>query len=596
MRKISLYLRVSTEEAAKAQEGSLISQQQRLEEYVKTRNQLYPNWGKIVGVYVEEGRSAKDTNRPKYQEMLRDVERKKADTILVTELSRLSRSMKDFCDLCDFLRIHGAQFLSLREQFDTTTAAGEMMMFSIMNFAQFERKQTAERVSANFRARALRGLFNGGLPPLGFNVAPNKKGTLLINKKEAAQVRRLFEIFHEKGSIPATLVELKGEGITTKRHIRKDGEAIGGKDYCLKSLWHALRNRHYIGEREINKKSRYNKDESLPKNKEYQTAKASWPGIVSPELFEAVQEQLRTNYRRYKPENWKTFEYTWTSKIHCVKCGKLLVGRSGNGRKGEKYVYYSHKAGANCDFQRYDAKELHIYLRRRLKRLGEWPGFVDQLYREMKDQNSIAEPCDKDRIGEIATEIKSLGEEVSNLVDKLEKLPSGISSDALLERLRLKEARFKVLTNEKQRLESAVNDPESMTIEANALFEFAKRMDKNFSKLTPAERKQIVRLFFGKIEISPTELYIRYNCSKELVTAASQVLDLAIGSDARGADPDGPAARPSFAKRLSRASGLLTMVDGGKAGIRTLDTAFQPYNGLANRRLQPLGHLSSDDI
>ena len=70
MRKINLYLRVSTEEAAKAQEGSLVSQQQRLEEYVRARNLLHPNWGKIVGVFVEEGKSAKNTNRPKYQEML----------------------------------------------------------------------------------------------------------------------------------------------------------------------------------------------------------------------------------------------------------------------------------------------------------------------------------------------------------------------------------------------------------------------------------------------------------------------------------------------------------------------------------------------
>ncbi|MBI4924753.1 MAG: recombinase family protein [Bdellovibrio sp.] len=157
MRTVGLYIRVSTEEQAKIHEGSLVSQRHRLEEYVKARNLIDKNWGTIVATFVDEAKSGKNTNRPQYQEMLRGVERGKINTILVTELSRLSRSMKDFCNLWDFLKAHNAQFLSLREQFDTTSAAGEMMMFSIMNFAQFERKQTSERVSANFKARATSG-------------------------------------------------------------------------------------------------------------------------------------------------------------------------------------------------------------------------------------------------------------------------------------------------------------------------------------------------------------------------------------------------------------------------------------------------------
>ena len=146
MRKLVLYIRASREDLKMNPEGTLTSQRQRLEEYVRSRNIVSPGWGKVVGAYMDEARSAKDTNRPQFQEMLRQIEMRKADTILVTELSRLSRNMKDFCSIWDFLKAHRAQFLSLRENFDTTTAAGEMMIFSIINFAQFEKENRPPNV------------------------------------------------------------------------------------------------------------------------------------------------------------------------------------------------------------------------------------------------------------------------------------------------------------------------------------------------------------------------------------------------------------------------------------------------------------------
>ena len=88
--------------------------------------------------------------------------------VMVTELSRLSRSIKDFSELWEFMQSQGCQFLSLRENFDTSTASGEMMLFSLANFPQYERRQTSERVAANFEARAKRGLWNGGVLPIGY--------------------------------------------------------------------------------------------------------------------------------------------------------------------------------------------------------------------------------------------------------------------------------------------------------------------------------------------------------------------------------------------------------------------------------------------
>lgn len=167
MKKIALYIRVSTEEQARIQDGSLVSQRNRLEEFVEGQNRRDHNWGHIVDVYVDEGRSAKDLKRPEFQRLLNDVRHGRINLILSTELSRMSRSIRDFCDIWDLFKKHQTNFITLREQFDTTTAAGEMMVFNLINFAQFERKQTAERISANWVSRAKRGLWNGGSIPLG---------------------------------------------------------------------------------------------------------------------------------------------------------------------------------------------------------------------------------------------------------------------------------------------------------------------------------------------------------------------------------------------------------------------------------------------
>ena len=146
---IGLYIRVSTEEQALRMEGSLESQKHRLCGYVDIKNMQQQNWGVVVDEYIDDGFSAKDTNRPALQKLIKDLKKGRINTVLVTDLSRLSRSIRDFCVLIDFFKETKTQFLSLKEQFDTTTAAGEMMLFNMINLAQFERRQISERVTLN---------------------------------------------------------------------------------------------------------------------------------------------------------------------------------------------------------------------------------------------------------------------------------------------------------------------------------------------------------------------------------------------------------------------------------------------------------------
>jgi site-specific DNA recombinase len=141
-KRVGYYLRVSTEEQAENPEGSIKNQEERLKLALQFKNSSAP-FGKLAGVYCDIGRSGKDMNRPELQRLLKDIERGEIDLVMVSELSRLSRSIRDFSQIWEFMQAQGCGFMSLRESFDTSNAAGEMLLFSIANFAQFERRQTS---------------------------------------------------------------------------------------------------------------------------------------------------------------------------------------------------------------------------------------------------------------------------------------------------------------------------------------------------------------------------------------------------------------------------------------------------------------------
>lgn len=433
MNKVGIYIRVSSEEQARIQEGSLVSQRQRLEEYVKTQNQNKRGWGDIVDVYCDEAKSAKDMNRPEFQRLLRDIKNGRVNLILATELSRLSRSIKDFCHVWDFLKEHKAKFISLRDQFDTTTASGELMMFNLMNYAQFERKQTGERITANFTARAYRGLWNGGQIPTGYRRNPENKGALLVDKKEAQKLNKIFSIFLKTGNLNRTCKELNAQGIRTKEFTNRKGESKGGNLFTVASLHHILTNATVVGLREINKK-RGNKE----------LVKANWPAILDKNIFDAVQKKLEGNRRKFKPNEWKSYPYPLTGIAKCGECGLSLNGKSAHG-KTKRHHYYDHprtlKSYENghihkCEVQRRNAEKTEGIVLQSLKRILLEPGQIEKgIAAFKKSQNREAPRIEKD-IRQATLEVKAIHQKIKNLVDRVSELPSDISAAPMYDRIK----------------------------------------------------------------------------------------------------------------------------------------------------------------
>lgn len=441
MNRVGIYLRVSTEEQARIVDGSLVSQKSRLEEYVAGQNRRESGWGTIIDVYCDEAKSGKNLNRPEFQRLLEDIRMERVNLVLATELSRLSRSIRDFCELWDLFKKHDAKVITLREQFDTTTAAGEMMVFNLINFAQFERKQTGERISANFLSRAKRGLWNGGRIPLGYDRHPENKGVLIPNSGEAELARTVFRVFLETGSLRETCVVLNKMGLRTK----------GSNFFTISGLYQVLINRTYIGKREIGKKAG-----------KLELVTASWPAIINESTFEEVQKILEANKNRYKPEEWKTYPYPLTEKIVCGECGKKLGGKSAHG-SNRRHHYYEHprklaKDGVThsrrCRLERVRAERTEKMVLGFLKTILAKPEMIAEMVSAYHKQTSQELPGLRGRLKVVEAEIKEHERRVTNLVARLSDLPPEVSAEPIYVQMKHLNEKIAVLKESQVQLQS----------------------------------------------------------------------------------------------------------------------------------------------
>ena len=180
VRRVAFYVRVSTEGQARVVEGSLKNQEQMLVSELRRRN-TGKSWGRHIGSYVDGGFSGSNIDRPEFKRLLADVERGSVDAIFFTELSRLSRSLKDFLHIFEFTQEHNCDLVCLKTEIDTWSTFSNLVVRILMVFAEFERDMTSDRIKRNAYERSKRGLAYGGFEPLGYRRDPKHKGRLLID-------------------------------------------------------------------------------------------------------------------------------------------------------------------------------------------------------------------------------------------------------------------------------------------------------------------------------------------------------------------------------------------------------------------------------
>jgi site-specific DNA recombinase len=231
--RCAIYCRKSSEEGLSQEFNSLDAQYEACLSYIQSQRQ--EGWIAVDDRYDDGGFSGGTLARPALQRLLRDLEARRVDLVVTYKLDRLSRSLSDFVKLIDLFDKHDVTFVSITQQFNTTTSMGRLTLNILLSFAQFERELASERIRDKFVASRRRGLWMGGHLPLGFDLQDRK---LVVNDAEAKLVRHIFQRFLQVGSATKLVQELNSAGHRTKR----------GKPFDKGVLYKLLRNRTYVGE------------------------------------------------------------------------------------------------------------------------------------------------------------------------------------------------------------------------------------------------------------------------------------------------------------------------------------------------------------
>jgi len=242
-KRCAVYCRVSTDERLDQEFNSIDAQKEA--GLASIASQRAEGWIAVPDDYIDPGFSGGNLERPGLKRLLADIEAGKIDIVVVYKIDRLTRSLSDFSRLIEVFERHKVSFVAVTQQFNTTTSMGRLMLNVLLSFAQFEREVTGERIRDKIAVAKRKGIWMGGVPPLGYDV---ENRLLVINEAEAAVVRRIFEEMLTIGSPTQIAAILTSEGVTTKAWTTQEGQTRRGARMDKKYLHKLLRNRIYLGE------------------------------------------------------------------------------------------------------------------------------------------------------------------------------------------------------------------------------------------------------------------------------------------------------------------------------------------------------------
>jgi len=241
--RCAIYTRKSSEEGLEQEFNSLQAQREACEAFINS--QRHEGWVCLPKAYDDGGFSGATIDRPALRQLLSDIAAGRVNTVVVYKIDRLTRSLADFAKIVEILDQRSASFVSVTQQFNTTTSMGRLTLNVLLSFAQFEREVIGERIRDKIAASKRKGMWMGGVPPLGYHAQDHR---LAVIDSEAELVRFIFRRYAELGSVRLLKEELDACGITSKSRTSASGRAIGGKPFSRGALYLILKNRTYLGE------------------------------------------------------------------------------------------------------------------------------------------------------------------------------------------------------------------------------------------------------------------------------------------------------------------------------------------------------------
>src|SRR3984893_10218080 len=241
-RRCAIYTRKCSEEGREQEFNSLAAQREACEAYI--RSQQHEGWLLARNRYDDGGFSGGNLERPAAQRLLTDIRAGRIDIVVVYKVDRLTRSLADFARLVELFDAEAVSFVSVTQQFNTTSSMGRLTLNVLLSFAQFEREVTGERIRHKIAASKRKGMWMGGRVPLGYL----KDRKLIVNPVEAKQVQEIFRAYLEVGCVRKLSAHLEQRRVLSKLRISPSGQEAGGGSHSRGGLYKLLANRIYIGE------------------------------------------------------------------------------------------------------------------------------------------------------------------------------------------------------------------------------------------------------------------------------------------------------------------------------------------------------------
>ena len=275
--RCAIYTRKSSDEGLDQEFNTLDAQHEACAAYIAS--QRHEGWKMLTARYDDGGISGGTLDRPALQRLLADIDAGRIDMVVVYKIDRLTRSLADFAKLVERLEAAKCSFVSVTQAFNTSSSMGRPTLNVLLSFAQFEREVTAERIRGKIAASKKKGLWMGGVPPLGYDPHPDPhRRELVVNEAEAGVVRQLFELYATHRCLNAVTLEADRLGLRSKRHAFSTGRTQGGNRFSRGQIHRILTNPVYLG---------------LIRHKG-----KSWPGthaaIVDCDLSDRVQQLLQS--------------------------------------------------------------------------------------------------------------------------------------------------------------------------------------------------------------------------------------------------------------------------------------------------------------
>jgi len=478
--RCAVYTRVSTSEQAEKDFSSIDAQREAGEAYIAS--QRHEGWSLIPDHYDDPGFTGANVDRPGLQRLMADIQAGKVDTVVCYKVDRLSRSLLDFARLLETFDKHNVTFVSVTQQFSTTTSMGRLTLNILLSFAQFEREMISERTRDKIAAARRKGKWSGGRPILGYDVDQNSK-KLMINQAEASRVRQIFDLYLEHGALLSVVAELGRRSWKTKRWTTHKGAEVGGRAFDKGTLYAMLTNVAYMGQ---------------VRHKEAVYA-GEHEGIVDPAVFKRVQDTLRRNRLNLGADGRNKHGALLKGLLHCGACDCRMVHTASSNGRNRKYRYYTclkaQKRGwATCPTKSVSAPEIEQFVVDQIREVGRDPRLVSETLNQVRArvERQVAE-LEAEWDG-LESALRQHHAEIRGLMAESGRATERTTGRLveLQERIQVAERLQAEIDEELERLKRTVPDEADVR---QALAEF----DPVWNSQTPAEQARIMRLLVERI-------------------------------------------------------------------------------------------------